>query len=183
MFMRFFLLTCILLFSSAQMIIDHVKFLRPADFDVLLSDINEGDLRLIAQLDEAAYLNISSTVDPLFPVEGVVMGSRYMINLLVRRRNQHAYRNVVFMIDTGSPYTFLSKTAIEALLESDTVNVPSMLKLEIHGKQSLICYMSPVDKHFADINLLGMDFLESKGALIETDWAAKTFLLYDANSR
>jgi hypothetical protein len=46
----------------------------------------------------------------------------------------------------------------------------------------MICYLSPPDKHFADVNLLGMDFLEMKGGNLITDWHQKTFLLYDSIS-
>jgi len=164
------------------MVLDDVKFMRPSDFDALLNDINETDLFLIAEMEGVPYLNIS-TLQPIFPVEGMVMGTnrRYMVNLLVRRKNTKQYKNVVFMVNTGSPYTFLSKTAMEAMVGPNT-NIPSILKLEIQGEHSIISYLSPPDKHFADVNLLGMDFLEMKGANIITDWSQKTFVLHDFNS-
>jgi hypothetical protein len=162
---------------------DDVKFLKPFDFDVLLSDINEGDLYLIAEMEGAPYLNISSTQKPIFPVEGLVMGMnrRYMINLSVRRKNTKHFKNVVFMVDTGSPYTFLSLTAMKAMVGPGE-NIPSIMKLEIQGKASVICYLSPSDKHFADVNLLGMDFLEMSRSNLITDWQKKTFVMYDSNS-
>ncbi len=162
---------------------DDVKFLKPFDFDVLLSDINEGDLYLIAEMEGAPYLNISSTQEPSFPVEGLVMGMnrRYMINLSVRRKNTKHFKNVVFMIDTGSPYTFLSLTAMKAMVGPGE-NIPSIMKLEIQGKAPVICYLSPSDKHFADVNLLGMDFLEMSRSNLITDWQKKTFIMHDSNS-
>jgi hypothetical protein len=162
---------------------DDVKFLKPFDFDVLLSDINEGDLYLIAEMEGAPYLNISSTQEPGFPVEGLVMGMnrRYMINLSVRRKNTKHFKNVVFMIDTGSPYTFLSRTAMKAMVGSGE-NIPPIMKLEIQGKAPVICYLSPSDKHFADVNLLGMDFLEMSRSNLVTDWQKKTFIMHDYNS-
>ena len=164
------------------MVVDAVNFMRPSDFDVLLNDINEADLFLIAEMEGAPYLNISAS-KPVFPVEGMVMGTnrRYMVNLLVRRKNAQQYRNVVFMVDTGSPYTFLSKTAMEAMV-GPNANIPSILKLEIQGEDSIICYLSPPDKHFADVNLLGMDFLEMRGANLITDWHRKTFVLHDSRT-
>lgn len=167
---------------ASSLLIDTVKFLKPSDFDVLLNDINETDLYLIAEMEGTPYLNVS-TSQPVFPVEGMVMGMnrRYMVNLLVRRKNTAQFRNVVFMVDTGSPYTFISKTAMEAIVGS-SANIPSIIKLEIQGYQSMICYLSPPDKHFADVNLLGMDFLELKGAHIVTDWPQKTFVLHDSIS-
>lgn len=171
------------------------EFLKPWDFDILLHDITERDLYLIADMEGVPYLNVStSTLPPEFPVEGMVIGvnRRFMVNLLTRMmfrpKKYHAndverkagFRNVFFIMDTGSPYTFLSKSAMIALVGDN--NVPSMLKVEIHGNQSLICYLSPPDKHFANVNILGMDFLEMKGAQVVTDWGQKTFTMYDAHS-
>ena len=176
--MRTLLLLCLCTPSlNSVLVVDAVKFLRPSDFDVLLNDIHESDLYLFAQMDGVSYLNVS-TEAPVFPVEGMIMGGhrRFMVNLLVRLRRAPEFRNVVFMLDTGSPYTFLSRSAMEALV-GPGVNVPAALKLEIHGAQAMVAYMSPPDKHFADINLLGVDFLEMKGAQIQTNWAQKTFQL------
>ena len=171
--------------SNAQgvLVIEAVKFLRPYDYDVLLNDINENDLHLIAQMDGISYLNVSNS-NPEFPAEGMIMGAhnRLMINLLTRRKRKTSeFRNVIYMVDTGSPYTFLSKSAIESISGS-TENIPAALKIEIQGSQSIVGYMSPPDKHFADINLLGMDFLQMKGAQIVTDWAQKTFKIYDSDT-
>jgi hypothetical protein len=50
--------------------------------------------------------------------------------------------------------------------------------LDVHGARSMVCYLSPRDKHFADINLLGTDFLETHRAQLRMDWAQKTFQLH-----
>ena len=143
------------------------------------TDMTESDLHLMAELEGVGYLNVSSA-EPVFPVLGLIMGAhgRLMVNLLVRRRAvpEHEYRNVVFMVDTGSPYTFLSRAAMTALVGPDK-NVPSMMRLEIHGDQSLVCHLSPPDKHFAEINLLGMDWLEMKRMQLEVDWLQKSFVM------
>lgn len=180
---------CLLLFwnktLSQVLVIDAVRFTRPYDFDVLLNDIHESDLHLIAQMNGLAYLNVSDEPMPTYPVEGMIVGGhrRLMVNLMVRARRSagNPYRNVVFLIDTGSPYTFLSRTAMEALIGEGTSHddVPAAMRLEVHGSPSMICYTSPRDKHFADINLLGTDFLEMKGIQLQMDWAQKTFQLYD----
>ena len=60
---------------ASSLVIDSVKFLRPDDFDVLLTDIAESDLHLMAQLEGVGYLNISSAV-PSFPAEGLIMGAQ-----------------------------------------------------------------------------------------------------------
>ena len=146
---------------------------------VIDSDITESDLHLMAELEGVGYLNVSSA-EPEFPVLGLIMGAHrlLMVNLLVRRRAvpEHEYRNVVFMVDTGSPYTFLSRAAMSALA-GPVKNVPRMMRLEIHGVQALVCYLSPPGCRFAGINLLGMDWLEMMRAQLDVDWPQKTFLV------
>jgi hypothetical protein len=168
--------------SSSTLVVDIVKFLKPSEFDVVLNDINETDLYLIGEMEGTPYLNHSTSL-PVFPVEGMVMGMnrRYMVNLLARRKNTQHFKNIVFMVDTGSPFTFISKTAMEAMVGSKE-NIPSLIKLEIQGEVSMLCYLSPPDKHFADVNLLGMDFLEMNGAHIVTNWLQKTLMLHDSKS-
>jgi hypothetical protein len=170
------LLYCVSRCCASPLVIESVKFLQPDDFDVLLTDMAECDLHLMAQLEGVGYLNVSRT-EPSFPVEGLIMGAhrRFMVNLLVRRRATVEYRNVIFMVDTGSPYTFLSAAAMSALVGPDK-NVLPMMRLDIHGNQSMVCYLSPPDKHFAEINLLGMDFLEMKRVQLDVDWQQKTFV-------
>ena len=153
------------------------------DVDVLLNDIDESDLYHLAEMEGAPYLSVSAR-EPVFPVEGVVVGAnkRYMVNLLVRKKSTTGpYRNVVFMVDTGSPYTFLSMAAMGSMVDDDA-NLPLILNVEIQGTPPVICHLSPPDRHFADVNLLGMDFLEMKGAHLITDWPRKTFLLHNATS-
>jgi len=164
---------------ASPLVIDSVKFVRPDDFDVLLKDMTESDLHQMGQLEGVGYLNVSSA-KPSFPAEGLIMGAhrRFMVNLLVRRRSGSDYRNVIFMVDTGSPYTFLSAAAMSAMMvDGPGKNVPVMMRLEIHGDQSIVCYLSPPDKHFAEINLLGTDFLETKRVQLDIDWLQKSFLM------
>ena len=73
--------------QASPLVIDSVKFLRPDDFDVLLTDMPESDLHLMAQLEGIGYLN-DFKAEPSFPVEGLIMGAhrRFMVSLLVRRQ-------------------------------------------------------------------------------------------------
>ena len=132
-----------------------VKFLKPSDFDVWPNNINEKDLYLIGEMERTPYQNLSMVL-PVFPVEGIIvmgMNKRYMVNLLVRRKNAQHFKNIVFMVIRGSPYTFISKTVMEAMVGTN-INLPSIIKLEIHGEISMICYLSSPEKHFADVNIL-----------------------------
>ena len=150
-------------------VINNVRLLRNSNFNV----ITEDELRAISEMQGTPYLNISAAT-PAFPVEGVVLANRYMINLLVRKKSvtENPYRNVMFMIDTSSPYTFLSNSTMGAMIDTEE-KIPDYLNIEIQGKLSMICYLS-------DVNLLGMDFMRKYDTQIITNWAQNTFTLHDS---
>jgi hypothetical protein len=175
--------------DESPLLVDTVK---NANFDILLTGIDQNDLYMMGEMEGKGYLNISeSLLKPVFPVEGMIMqshNSRLMINLLARRSSTsepYKLRHVIFMVDTGSPYTFLSKTAMRALMQNAKSSsscrleedVPSMMKVEIQGSHPIPCYLSPADKHFADINVLGVDFLHFIKGQIVIDWDKMTFYL------
>lgn len=154
-------------------VINNVRLLKNPDFDA----ITEEDMRLVSATQNITYLNIS-TLKPAFPVHGVIMATydRYMINMLVRRKSvtDTPYRNIMFMIDTSSPYTFLAKSAMQAMLGTKE-KFPDYLNIEIHGEPSLVCYSS-------DVNLLGLDFLRKHSVQIYTNWPHDTFSLYNVST-
>jgi hypothetical protein len=175
--------------DESTLLVDTVK---TTNFDILLTGIEQNDLYKMGEIEGKGYLNVSdSLLKPVFPVEGMIMQSynhRLMINLLARRSatsEPNFFRHVIFMVDSGSPYTFLSKTAMKALLPNAKSSsscgleedVPSMMKVEIQGSHPIPCYLSPADKHFAEVNVLGVDFLHLiKGQLV-FDWENMTFHL------
>ena len=84
--------------SSPTFVVNAVKFLKPSDFDVWPNNINEKDLYLIGEMERTPYQNLSMVL-PVFPVEGIIvmgMNKRYMVNLLVRRKNAQHFKNIVF---------------------------------------------------------------------------------------
>jgi len=182
--------------DKSTLLVDTIK---ATDFDILLTGINENDLYMMGEMEGKGYLNVSESLwKPVFPVEGMIMqsyNSRLMINLLARRSTSttsepYTFRHVIFMVDTGSPYTFLSKTAMRALLQNAKSSsscrleedVPSMMKVEIQGSHPIPCYLSPADKHFADVNVLGVDFLHLIKGHIVIDWDKMTFHLQESDS-
>ena len=96
-----------------------------------------------------------------------------MVSLSCRRERKNSKAiNIIFLIDTGSPNTFLSDNkAMEALLvgnKPDGCNISTMMGVRIHTKQVIECHLSPHDKHFADVNVLGADFFGGKWFDIES---------------
>lgn len=83
-----------------------------------------------------------------------------MVNLACRRRGTNTSGiNVIFLIDTGSQPSYLSAKSMEALIANTGSYLPQQLPFMIHSKKALVCHLSPHYKHFADVNVLGIDFL------------------------
>lgn len=71
--------------------------------------------------------------------------------------------NVIFFIDTGFPVSYLSEKAMKALIENPGCHYPS----SVHSNKVIECHLSSQDKHFADVNVLGMDFIfENKLSIV-----------------
>ena len=66
--------------------------------------------------------------------------------------------NVVFLINTGSPVSCQSESVFKTLLPPDS-KIPRIIDVQIHTEKVIQCYLSPKDKHFVDVNVLGMDFV------------------------
>jgi len=86
--------------------------------------------------------------------------NRLMINLVCRRRGRNTQAiNFIFLINIGSPISYLSEKAMNTLIGNPASHLPEQLQVSVHSKEAIKCYLSPRDKHFADVNVLGMDFL------------------------
>ncbi|KAI3661083.1 hypothetical protein MP638_000420 [Amoeboaphelidium occidentale] len=108
------------------------------------------------------YLSTTESFPGVFPVICTIHGlnNRLMVNLVCKRSSAKAVPvNVIFLIHTGSPSTFLSSQAMEALIGRPGCNVGRSLDIEIHSDVVINCHLSPPDKHFADVNVLGTDFM------------------------
>ncbi|EPZ36720.1 hypothetical protein ROZALSC1DRAFT_31759 [Rozella allomycis CSF55] len=103
-----------------------------------------------------------------------------MINLACRRRSK-TYAPVVkiiFLVDTGSPVTYLSKDAIEALIGKKSENLPSSIHVLIQQQEIAVeCHMSPEKSYFADVNVLGINFLSKLGLTMSMDFKMDQFTL------
>jgi hypothetical protein len=47
----------------------------------------------------------------------------------------------------------------------------------IHTKKVIKCHLSPHDKHFADVNVLGADFLVENGLALKANYSSDIFTL------
>ncbi len=148
--------------SSTYSIHDPPGYIKPSLQDMLFTDITAEKLLSVAKLLGVDYLSPSAIFPGSFPIDGELYGlnNRLMINLVCRRRGRNTQAiNVIFLIDTGSPISYLSEKAMNALIGNSGSHIPEQLQVLVHSNEVIKCYLSPRDKHFADVNVLGMDFL------------------------
>ena len=165
--------------ESGRSLMDPPGYIKPSLQDLLLTDINAKELREIARTMEVEYLGLAS-FPGLFPVEGNIWvpNHRLMVNLVCRRRtnSDSPSRNIVFLIDTGSPVTYLCQEAMESLIGKDC-NLPQTLFVKIHSGKAILTHLSPKDSHFSDVNVLGMDFIVENRIYPRLDFDEKLFIL------
>ena len=87
--------------------------ISPSEYDVLITDISEGDMHKIGEVLRVLHLSTASA-DPVFPVDGIMYGQnlRIFVPLVVKVRQTSI--NVNFLFDTGSPLSYLRKETFEA---------------------------------------------------------------------
>ena len=137
----------------------------------------------------ASYLSSATSFPETWPVTGVIYGlnKRLMINLVCQRlsrRTDSPLVNVYFLVDTGSPCSYLCPEALSALININGCNLPSTTSVLIHSKdqaQPFEMHMSPQGTaeepgKFRDVNVLGMDFLLHFSMTV--DGSIKRFKLY-----
>jgi len=97
-----------------------------------------------------------------FPVNGILFGHnrRVMVNFSCRRKSlekSYPWLNVIFLCDTGSPISYISAYAMNALIGTND-HIPELLRVD-SGDFSHTFHLSIPGSHFAEVNVLGMDFL------------------------
>ncbi|EPZ30919.1 hypothetical protein O9G_002796 [Rozella allomycis CSF55] len=168
--------------TSEDLLHDPPGYIKPNMQDFQLTDVGMVELKNdISQALEVQYL--SPAVFPsTFPVKGHIFGKnhRLMINLACSRQTEKEAPavNIIFVVDTGSPDTFLSKDAVEALIGKKVENFPSSLYVLIQDEERAIqCHLSPEHSHFADVNVLGMDSITDMGLMLAVNGKTKEFAL------
>ena len=165
--------------SSGQSLMDPPGYIKPDLQDLLLTDITAKELRVIAEAMEVDYLG-PAAFPGTFPAMGRIWipNHRLMISLVCRRQTtkEAPARNIIFLIDTGSPSTYLCQEAMEALIGKDS-HLPQSLWVRIHSEKAILSHISPKGSHFADVNVLGMDFIVENRVYPRLDFDEKTFIL------
>ena len=156
-------------------------YIEPNSHDVLLSDVTSEKLHgEVAEMLRVVYLSTVPEADEAQLLQrktfyGKKYGenSRFMVNLPCRRRSERnhpssprqplRFQNIIFLVDTGSPYNYLCQEVMEALLGGNGGNpVPRVLDMELSPGLQLEFHLSPRSGHFGDVNVLGgVSFFQS----------------------
>jgi hypothetical protein len=174
---------------------DNPDYVAPEKQDILLTDVTSARLHgTIGTLLGKVYLSEEIISDDLKP-EKVLRGllfppnNRYLVNLVCRRNSQRnspsspkgpsSWHNVFFLVDTGSPNSFLCSEAMEALVGNRgcTSNIPPMMRIELFASRDVVtCNLPGADTHHTDVSILGSDVV-GKLADISTNTKRKEFAL------
>ncbi|KAF9345620.1 hypothetical protein BGX26_002938 [Mortierella sp. AD094] len=146
-------------------------------FDLLLTDVADDDLRrdISTQLG-VNYLSESTPEQEKMKLNrGVVWGPNNRLFVPLSVALDAVPINTHFLIDTGAPVTYLCRKTLRTLgaAERDVKTDGFSWAVTINGI-NLKVVMSPLDKHFPDINLLGSDFLLTARCALTVNYVSKT---------
>jgi hypothetical protein len=143
-------------------------------FDPSLQDykIPDYDCKTLQSISKSRfgvnYLGIAEK-PPTFPVYGLIMGNERMLinlccsvpeSLVTRATVDEISTNVLFILNTCSPTTFLSKQAMEKMYDYPEF-LPIRPSLRIQTSDQVVSvYRAPQGSQFTELNILGMDFLK-----------------------
>ncbi|KAI6188278.1 hypothetical protein M3Y98_00337800 [Aphelenchoides besseyi] len=142
-------------------------YIKPKEYDVLLTDMDEEELKELGIREKIPNLSAGQFPSLIFPVDGVVYGpfGRFMVPLVCQRvRNPKSPIVVWFLVDQGSPHTFLSEKTIRALIDpEDTLSEGIVAAIQDPNSQ-IECHTS--HGHFSEVNLLGVNAILDLGLSI-----------------
>ena len=154
--------------------VDVARYIPASAYDVLITDIHESDM-----VDIGSVLGHTNLADALldgggeqFPVLGTIYGRnrRLFVPLTVAKLGKCAW--CLFLIDTGSPYTYLCQDTLAALGYKESV--PNLVSVKINGMN---CEVAPSHGHFGNVNLLGQDFMHDARCKLYVDYSERSVRL------
>ena len=184
--------------GSEGSLVDPPDYIAPDQEDMMLTDITSAILHSnkctvsIGRGNE--YLSEAKSFPLEWPATGVVYGTnkRLMVSLACRRgRPDRGYKalNIFFLVNTGSPCSYLCLEAMTALIGNPTCAVPEQLSVVVQDESfRMPFHMSPVGTKeapgkFRDVNVLGMDFLQLAGLCMTVNTPIQHFRLFKSDDR
>ena len=125
----------------------------------------------IADMFDTEFLSPATNV-PSFPISGRMYGvnDRLVVSVIVTKRSKAL--NVFFIVDTGSPYTFLSATTLSNLGYNDAI--PTEAYVNVH---SIPLMVHRSVNHYSDVNVIGADFMRTAGCQLIANYTTKTLTI------
>jgi hypothetical protein len=156
---------------------DPPGYIKPSLQDLLLTDITADELEIIAKrLDVCRVLVTSGVISGLFSsfwrdswIKQTALDQSLLLQI---RRQSKAHQHHLSRGHWLSVH--LSDKAMEALTDSPGCDI---LDLMIQSDSVTVCRISPRDKHFSNVNVLGMDFLVKNRLSLSLDHHRETFRL------
>lgn len=159
--------------------IDIARYIQVSVYDTLTTDIQESDLVDIG--NELGRANLQQVhVDPrvqeaVFPSQGVTgifhgTNQRLFVALPVRKRGRAVW--VLFLVDTGAPFTYLRADAFDAL---GYETIPHTTDVHVFGTPLPV---SVSTNHFSNVNLLGQDAMATMRLTLHIDYVRRTVRLH-----
>jgi hypothetical protein len=176
--------------QRATMLMEGKPVVADPYFDVVLSDVKnarrqgeEGVVTLGEIASEMGFENRCPVSDAdaatvRSPLHGLVRGrySRCFVPCVIKFRSRSI--QTAFLVDTGSTCTYLGKPTWDKLLEGlEDVSNSNSLRVTLNGETRQEVTLSPQDRHFPDIDLIGTDFFNHMEARFNVDYKAKTCVL------
>lgn len=146
----------------------------------------------IMELDtpKYGYLETAEVLPKNLPVRGYVCAlNRMWINLVCQAqraptkdgKSQYGpARNVTFLVALNSPYTYMTKQAMESLAP-DLKPTPEKLDVQFHPVQigADEVYMSPESSHFSGANVLGSNILKRSKMKVFINFRKSYFEIFE----
>ena len=147
------------------------RYIPASAFEIILSDIHDSDIYAIQS--ELGVSNMSHAENELsFPVHGLIYGTNLRLCVALSVKKRDVCKNVIFLIDTGSPYTFLAIDTLACIGFDE--NIPNATNVSVNGVSISV---SPSHGHFANINLLGQNYMQAAGIQFSVNYKSRTLQL------
>jgi hypothetical protein len=177
--------------SDDSLLSDPPGYIAPDQQDIMLTDITSEILHsdictmLIGRGD--TYLSEAKSFPLEWPAFGRIFGNnkRLMISLPCRRaRPDRGYKalNVFFLVDTGSPNSYLCQEAMTALIGIPDCTLPGLITMVVQNESfDVEFHLTPSGSHFHDTNVLGMDFLQVASVSMTVDTPVFLFRIFKSD--
>ncbi|RIB16075.1 hypothetical protein C2G38_1538483 [Gigaspora rosea] len=130
-------------------------------FDIQPNGVGSKELHgEVSKRLKIEYLSDYFRTKELKEVNGIIFGYNLGIFISLPVKIKQQVKNVHFLVDTGSPRTYICGEVYESLNITFNSTVPRML---INNKPTLV-HLPPIDSHFTDVNVLGAEYLKISGA-------------------